>query len=86
MPNQPKDIYSVYVLLCEGDNYYTGVAKDVASRFRLHLLGRGAKYTRSFKPIKIVYTESHPDRGSAQKREAEIKKLTHKEKTMLMLV
>lgn len=86
MPNLPKANYWVYVILCEGNNYYTGVAKDVALRFRAHLLGRGAKYTRSFKPIKIVYTERHPDRGSAQRREAEIKNLTHKEKAMLKLV
>ncbi|TXG99871.1 MAG: GIY-YIG nuclease family protein [Candidatus Moraniibacteriota bacterium] len=83
MPKLPKVNYWVYVLLCEGNNYYTGVAKDVALRFRAHLLGRGAKYTRSFKPIKIVYTESHLDRGSAQRREAEIKNLTHKEKAKL---
>ncbi len=75
--------YFVYVLLCEGKNYYTGIAKDVTKRFSVHLSGRGAKYTRSFKPIKIVYTESHPDRSSAQRRETEIKKLTHEEKKEL---
>jgi ribose 5-phosphate isomerase B len=83
MPNLPKQTYWVYVLLCEGDNYYTGIAKDVASRFRAHKSGQGAKYTRSFRPIKIIYTEPFPDRGSAQKREAEIKKLSHDQKSKL---
>lgn len=77
--------YFVYVLLCEGDNYYTGIAKDVASRFRAHKSGQGAKYTRSFRPIKIIYTEPFPDRGSAQKREAEIKKLSHDQKSKLII-
>lgn len=86
MPNQHNGSYWVYVLLCEGNNYYTGVAKDVRSRFKAHLHGRGAKYTRSFKPVKIVYIESHPDRSSAQRREIEIKKLTHKQKSMLKLI
>jgi putative endonuclease len=75
--------YFVYVLLCEGNNYYTGITRDVAARFTMHGSGHGAKYTRSFKPIKIVYTESHPDRGSALRREAAIKSLTHKEKSKL---
>lgn len=75
--------YFVYVLLCEGGHYYTGIAKDVASRFRTHLSGRGAKYTRSFKPIKIIYKEQCSDRSTAQIREAEIKKLNHVEKHRL---
>lgn len=83
MPNPPNRSYWVYVLLCVGDRYYTGIAKDVASRFRAHLLGRGAKYTRSFKPIKIIYKEEYPDRSSAQCREAEIKNLSHREKGRL---
>lgn len=83
MSNQPNNSYWVYVLLCEGNNYYTGIAKNVASRFRTHLSGIGAKYTRSFKPIKIIYKEQCPDRSSAQVREAEIKKLSHVEKDRL---
>ncbi|MCE7898412.1 MAG: GIY-YIG nuclease family protein [bacterium] len=83
MPNQPKDKYWVYVLICEGNNYYTGVAKDVGKRFAIHLSGRGAKYTRSFPPIRIAYSEQCLDKSSALKREHEIKKLTHKEKAKL---
>lgn len=86
MPNQPSYSYWVYVLLCEGGHYYTGIAKDVASRFRTHLSGRGAKYTRSFKPLKIIYKEQCPDRSTAQIREAEIKKLNHHEKELLKLL
>lgn len=78
--------YFVYVLLCEGGNYYTGIATDVESRFHTHLSGKGAKYTRSFKPQKIIYTEECLDRSSAQRREAEIKKLSHYAKSMLGLL
>jgi len=83
MPNPPNQSYWVYVLLCQGNKYYTGITKDVVKRFAVHLSGRGAKYTRSFKPVKIVYTEAYPDRGSAQRREAEIKRLSHSQKSKL---
>ena len=75
--------YFVYVLLCEGGHYYTGIAKDVASRFRTHLSGRGAKYTRSFRPIKIVYTEEFPTRSLALIREHKLKSLSHQQKLEL---
>lgn len=77
--------YFVYMLLCEGGSFYLGSTPDVNKRFIAHTSGNGASYTRSHKPIKIVYLEELLDKSTALKREAELKKLTHKQKTKLAL-
>lgn len=77
--------YFVYMLLCEGGSFYLGSTPDVNKRFIAHTSGNGASYTRSYKPIKIVYSEELVDKSAALKREAELKKLTHKQKIQLAL-
>ncbi|MCL2642756.1 MAG: GIY-YIG nuclease family protein [Candidatus Bathyarchaeota archaeon] len=77
-------MFYVYVLLCCDGSFYTGYTKDVATRLRLHQIGRGARYTKSHKPQKLVYFEEHASRGLAMKREREIKKLSHQQKQVLV--
>lgn len=67
-------MYFVYLLECEDGSVYTGITTDVARRFAEHATGRGGHYTRAKTPKRIIYTESHQDRSSASKREAEIKR------------
>lgn len=67
-------MYYVYLLECADKSIYTGITTDVLRRFAEHQSGKAAHYTRAHKAVKILYTEEHPDRGSALKREAEIKK------------
>lgn len=76
--------YFVYMLICEDGSYYIGTTNDVEKRFAKHLLGKGASYTRSHKPTKIVYTEERIDKSDALKREYELKKLTHLQKQTLI--
>jgi putative endonuclease len=76
-------MYFVYLLECEDNSLYTGVTTDVERRFKEHLAGIGSNFTRAKKAKRIVYTEQHPDRSSAQKREAEIKKWPRKKKLAL---
>ncbi|MBI2448471.1 GIY-YIG nuclease family protein [Candidatus Microgenomates bacterium] len=78
------DDWYVYILLCQGDKFYTGIARDVAERFRLHQEGEGAKYTQRNKPLKIVYTEKFSSRSEALRREAEIKKMKKAQKEKLI--
>ena len=67
----------VYIIKASDDSLYTGVTTDVQRRFNEHCSGdKGARYFRGRKPLEVVYTETHPDRGSALRREAVIKKLT----------
>ncbi len=66
-------MWFVYVLLCFDQSLYTGITDDIDERFKEHLSGKGSKYTRSHKPIRIVYSEKVSSKGEALKREAEIK-------------
>jgi putative endonuclease len=63
-----------YMARCADQSLYSGTCLDVALREMRHNEGKGAKYTRSRRPVKIIYTETHADLSSARKREAEVKK------------
>ncbi len=55
---------------------YTGITTDIQRRWQEHSSGKGgARYFRTSKPESLCLTEQHPDRSSASKREAEIKKM-----------
>ena len=75
--------YFVYMLVCEDRSFYLGTTNDIVKRFIAHLSGKGASYTRSHKPIKIVYQEQLSDKSSALKREHALKQLTHAQKQAL---
>lgn len=75
--------YYVYVILCEDGSFYTGYTKNVDSRMRLHVSGKGARYTRMHKPKKLVYTEKFQSRSDAMRRERRLKRLGHQEKCRL---
>lgn len=77
-------MYYVYIILCADDSLYTGITTDVERRFAEHVAGTGAAYTRSHKPVRVVYTEEVTGRGAAQKKEAAIKKLTKQQKESLV--
>ncbi len=62
---------------------YTGIARDVEARFLVHKGGKGAKFTRANRPIKIVHREEFSSRSEALRREAAIKKMTKAEKEKL---
>ena len=74
----------VYILRCSDDTLYTGIAKDLARRLLAHQRGTAAKYTRSRRPVTLAYRESQPDRGTALKREAALKRLRRKAKIALI--
>lgn len=70
----------LYVLECRDNSLYTGIAIDVEKRFALHVAGKGAKYTRSHQPRRILAIKAYPDRSAASKAEHEIKKMSAAEK------
>jgi putative endonuclease len=73
-----------YILECSDGSYYTGWTTDPVRREKQHNQGRGAKYTRTHRPVKLVYIEPQPDRSSAMKREHAIKSLSHARKKLLI--
>ena len=70
-----REDWYVYVVRCSDDSLYTGVAKELGPRIDRHNAGKGAKYTRSRLPVTLVYSEAHPDRGAALRREMAIKQM-----------
>ena len=72
--------YYTYVLLTENNTLYCGYTDDVEKRFEKHKSGKGAKYTRSFKPLKIIYTACFDTKSDAMKEEHRIKNLSREEK------
>lgn len=83
MASKP-DAYFVYILLCRDGTYYTGYSHHPEKRFLEHKKGRGARYTRMYKPTRIVYVEELRTRSAAMRREREIKTLNHEKKRMLI--
>jgi len=68
-------MYFVYMVKCADDTFYTGIATELERRIEEHNSSdKGAKYTRSRRPVELVYSEEFPDRSSASKREYSIKK------------
>ena len=73
-----------YIVECVDGTYYTGWAIDPEKRVAVHNKGRGARYTRTRVPVKLVYVEELPDRKSAMKREIAIKKMKRERKSRLI--
>lgn len=75
--NEPAPAWYVYIVCCKDNSYYTGVTTDLMRRIDEHNSGKkGARYTRSRRPVELVYFEKAPSRSIAARREHQIKKLT----------
>jgi putative endonuclease len=73
-----------YILECADGSYYTGWTTDPQRRERQHNSGRGARYTRLHRPVRLVYIEPAADRSAALRRERRLKMLTHAQKKALI--
>jgi len=73
-----------YILECSDGTYYTGWSKDPEQRLIQHNRGTGARYTRSRRPVRLVYVEELPDKVTALKRERAIKALPRAKKQKLI--
>ena len=78
--------WHVYILRCADGTFYTGVAMDIERRMAQHngVLAKGARYTRSRRPVKLAYQEKAANRSAACKREFVIKQLSRGEKIALI--
>ena len=75
--------YWVYVVRCSDGSLYTGVTIDLPRRLAQHNAGFASKYTRSRRPVRLAYSERVEGRGTALKREFEIKRLSRSAKLLL---
>jgi putative endonuclease len=75
----------VYMIECADGSIYTGIAVDVQARYAAHVAGRGAKYTRSRKPVRLLWHQECGGRSDASKEEYRIKRMAAKDKRLLAL-
>ena len=74
----------LYILECNDGSFYTGVAKDVARRFKMHESGKASRYTRTHLPVKLIYQEKCKSRTQALVRECAVKTFPKKKKLALV--
>ena len=76
--------WHVYMVRCADDSLYTGCTNDLVRRVDAHNAGKGARYTRSRRPVEVVWSVRVKDRSAALSREARIKQLSRVEKLKLV--
>jgi putative endonuclease len=77
-------LFYIYILKCSDNSLYTGYTDNLERRLKKHNQGKASKYTRSRLPVSIVYSEEHPDKSSAMKKEIWIKSLSRENKIKLI--
>ena len=79
--------YYFYILRCRDNSLYCGITPNLSQRIKDHNLhpSKGAKYTKSRRPVALVYSEKHESINVALKREAEVKKWTKIKKESFIL-
>lgn len=83
MAQASGEIWFVYLLRCVDGTLYTGITKDVCRRIRQHNDGTASRYTRSRRPVALVYQEAYASRGAALRQEAAIKALPRRRKVSM---
>jgi putative endonuclease len=79
-----KSEWFCYLLQCADATFYTGITNNLEKRLTAHNQGTASKYTRGRLPVVMIYSEHHPDRSTASKREAQIKRLHRTKKIALI--
>ena len=81
---QSGEKWFVYMVRCADGSLYTGITKDVARRCQKHNAGTASRYTRSRRPVELIYQEVCPSQSSALKREAAIKAMNRRGKLTMI--
>ena len=76
--------YYCYIVECADGSYYTGWSLNPERRELQHNKGRGAAYTRTHGPVRLVYVEEQPDLRAVMQRERKIKSMRHEQKLKLI--
>ncbi len=79
-----RERWIVYVLRCAGGSLYTGITNDLTRRLERHRAGTASAFTRSRRPVRLVYQERQPTRSAALRREAALRSLSRPEKLALV--
>jgi putative endonuclease len=84
VPTRAAKGWLAYFVRCRDGSLYAGATNDLERRLLAHNRGKGAAYTRSRRPVRLVYTVRARDRSEALKREAALKRLSRVEKLALV--
>lgn len=76
--------WCLYLLECAGGVYYAGITNRLSARFAAHQAGKGARFTRSHPPIRIIGSRPYANRTEASKAEYAIKKLPRARKVAFL--
>lgn len=76
----PSPLWHIYLIECADGSLYAGITTNVETRFRTHILGKGARYTRSHKPLRLVASAPVGSRSEALRAELAIKRLPREKK------
>ena len=79
-----ESIWHLYILRCADDTLYTGITTDVEKRLEQHRSGKGAKYTRARRPVRLVYFEEFASKEEAMRREWRLKQMSRARKEQLI--
>ena len=83
MQEHPKNF--TYIVECSDGTLYTGWTNNLEHRVETHNVGKGAKYTKSRRPVKLVYFETYSSKEEAMRREYAIKHMTRRAKLGLVM-
>ena len=80
MTDPQTDTWWLYLIECQDGSYYAGITNDLESRYQAHVLGKGARYTRSHPPLRLIGSRVYANRSEASRAEWEIKQLPKQRK------
>lgn len=83
-PRKRREKWFLYILKCADNSLYTGITKDIERRFKRHSEGKAARYTRTRRPVEVVYQETCRTRTQALVRECFVKALSKTKKLALI--
>lgn len=83
-PRRKRDKWFLYVLECNDGSFYTGITNNMDRRLQAHQDGRASKFTRTRRPVKLLYQEPCAGRTAALVRECAVKSLPRKKKEELV--
>ena len=86
MKESAPQLWYVYIVECSDGTFYTGYTNDVDKRVSTHNKGRGAKYTRTRRPVTLVYCVSYPTKSLAMSGEYYVKQMSRQSKLFMIAV
>lgn len=82
---EKQEMNYTYIIECNDGTYYTGWTNNLDRRLKAHNDGKGAKYTKTRRPVTLIYYEIFETKEQAMRREYEIKQMNRRQKEKLIL-